>query len=411
MHPDTLDREAAGLDSASSATDLRHLFALPPGVTYLDGNSLGALPAHVPGVIEDVVRRQWGRDLIGSWNEHGWWDAPTRIGERIAPLVGAAPGQVVAGDSTSVQLFQAARAAGAMRPGRRVLLTDPGSFPTDLYVLGGVAQDLGWEVVTADPDDVPAVLARREDVGLVALSHVDFRTGRLWDLPRVTTAAHAAGALMLWDLSHSAGAVPVGLDENRVDLAVGCGYKYLNGGPGAPAFAYVAARHQAEFAPAIRGWHGHVSPFAMSTRYEPAAGVARARIGSPPLLSMLALEAALDVFDHLDIYAVRARSLSLTGFLLRCAAALTPELRPVTPADDERRGSQVSFAHPQAHGLVRALVARGVVGDFREPGLIRLGVAAPYLTHPEMLRAVRAARAVLDGDEHLPLDADRQQVT
>ncbi len=411
MQPDTLDHEAAALDVASSATDLRHLFALPSGVTYLDGNSLGALPAHVPEVVADVVRRQWGRDLIASWNEHGWWDAPTRVGERIAPLVGAAPGQVVAGDSTSVQLFGAARAAGAMRPGRRVLLTDPGSFPTDLYVLAGVADDLGWDLVTAVPDDVPTVLAQRSDVGLVVLSHVDFRTGRLWDLPGLTTVAHAAGALILWDLSHSAGAVPIGLDENRVDLAVGCGYKYLNGGPGAPAFIYVATRHQADFAPAIRGWHGHASPFAMAQQYRPATGVARARIGSPPLLSMLALEAALDVFDGLDIHAVRARSLSLTGFLLRCTSALVPELRAVTPADDDHRGSQVSFAHPQAYGLVRALAARGVVGDFREPGLIRLGVAAPYLTHADMLAAVRGIRTVLDAGEHLPLDADRQQVT
>ncbi len=411
MQPETLEDEAERLDSASAATDLRHLFALPPGMTYLDGNSLGALPAHVPAVVQDVVRRQWGQDLISSWNEHGWWEAPTRVGERIAPLIGAAPGQVVVGDSTSVQLFQLARAAGALRPGSRVLLTDPGSFPTDLYVLGGVAQDLGWELVTADPDEVPSVLARRGDVGLVALSHVDFRTGRLWDLPRVTAAAHAAGALTLWDLSHSAGAVPIGLDENRVDLAVGCGYKYLNGGPGAPAFAYVAQRHQSGLAPAIRGWHGHREPFAMSAHYVPADGVGRARIGSPPLLSMLALEAALDVFDHVGIDAVRARSLSLTGFALRCAATLTPELRPVTPVEDARRGSQVSFAHPQAYGLVRALVARGVVGDYREPGLLRLGVAAPYLSHADLLGAFVQVRAVLDAGEQRPLDVDRLPVT
>ncbi|WP_372593424.1 kynureninase [Actinotalea sp.] len=411
MQTDLLDLEAARLDTEHAATDRSTLFDLPAGVTYLDGNSLGALPAHVPAVVQDVLQRQWGHDLIRSWNEHGWWDAPTRVGDRIAPLIGAAPGQVVAGDSTSVLLFQAARAAGAMRPDRRVLLTDQGSFPTDLYVLGGVAEDLGWELVTADPDDVPAVLAERRDVGLLALSHVDFRTGRLWDLPALTTAAHAAGALTLWDLSHSAGAVPVGLDAHRVDLAVGCGYKYLNGGPGAPAFTYVAARHQERFAPAIRGWHGHGAPFAMSRDYRPADGISRARIGTPPLLSMLALEAALTVFDDLPIEDVRSRSLSLTGFLLRCVETLVPELRSVTPVQDGRRGSHVSFAHPQAYGIVQALIARSVVGDYREPGLVRLGVAAPYLSHADMALTARHLRAVLDNGEQTALDAERRRVT
>ena len=411
MEPDRLDRAAADLDTAHAGTDLRDRFLLPPDLVYLDGNSLGALPAHVPVAVRDVVVEQWGRDLIRSWDAHDWWGAPTRVGDRLAPLLGAAPGQVVVGDSTSVALFQAARAAGAMRPDRSVILTDPGSFPTDLYVLEGVAQDLGWELVTADPDEVPAVLAARGDVGLVALSHVDFRTGRLWNLPGVTAAAHAAGALTLWDLSHSAGAVPVGLDEHRVDLAVGCGYKYLNGGPGAPAFTYVAQRHQDRFAPAVRGWHGHADPFGMHPGYRPAEGVSRARIGSPPLLSMLALESALEVFDAVRIEDVRARSLSLTGFLLRCVAELAPQMRPVTPADDARRGSHVSFEVPLAYGVVQALIARGVVGDYREPGLVRLGVAAPYLTHADMLRTARELRAVLDAGEQVPLDARRSRVT
>jgi len=298
-----------------------------------------------------------------------------------------------------------------MRQERRVLLADAGAFPTDLYVLGGVAEDVGWDLVTADPDDIKRMLTERSDVGLLALSHVDFRTGRLWDLPGLTTAAHAAGALTLWDLSHSAGAVPVGLDAHRVDLAVGCGYKYLNGGPGAPAFTYVAARHQPHFAPAIRGWHGHAAPFAMTPDYQPAAGISRARIGTPPLLSMLALEASLDVFDDVSIQDVRARSLSLTGFLLRCVAEIVPELRSVTPAEDDRRGSHVSFAHPEAYGVVQALIARGPIGDYREPGLIRLGVASPYLTHTQMLATARQLRAVLDGEEQVPLDSVRNPVT
>ena len=411
MDTDALDQEAARLDAEHASTDRRELFDLPPGVTYLDGNSLGALPAHVPAVVQDVVRRQWGRDLIGSWNEHGWWDAPTRVGDRIAPLVGAAPGQVVVGDSTSVQLFEAVRAAGRMRPGRRVLLTDPGSFPTDLYVFEGAAEDLGWQVVTAHPADMPRVLAERDDIGLLALSHVDFRTGEQWDLPGLTAAAHEAGALALWDLAHSAGAVPVELDRHGVDLAVGCGYKYLNGGPGAPAFLYVATRHQEAFAPTIRGWHGHTSPFAMEPGYRAATGITRARIGTPPLLSMLALEAALDVFDELPIAAVRTRSLSLTGFLRTCVGALAPELEAVTPEHEARRGSQVSFAHPHAYGVVQALIARGVVGDYREPGLVRLGIAAPYLHHTDLLHAARQLRAVLDGSEHLSSGTGRRTVT
>ncbi|NTW42212.1 MAG: aminotransferase class V-fold PLP-dependent enzyme, partial [Cellulomonadaceae bacterium] len=357
---DHLRTLADALDHEHAATDLRALFDLPAGVVYLDGNSLGALPSHVPDVVARVVRQEWGRDLITSWNAHDWWSAPTRVGDRVGALVGAAPGQVVVGDSTSVNLFQAARAAAELRPDRSVVVTDPGSFPTDLYVLEGVAHDVGWTVLRATPDEVPDVLAARGGrVALVALSHADFRTGELWDLPGITAAAHGRGALALWDLSHTAGAVPVDLDAHEVDLAVGCGYKYLNGGPGAPGFTYVAHRHQSAYSPAIRGWHGHAEPFAMLPDHEFADGIARARVGTPPLLSLLALEAALGVFDGVTPAQVRERSLSLTGFLLEALATLVPEVTPVTPRDDDRRGSHVSVAHPQAYGLVQALIARG----------------------------------------------------
>lgn len=406
-----LPSEAAALDAAYASSDLRARFLLPD-VVYLDGNSLGALPAAVPAALADVVARQWGTDLITSWNTHDWWGAPTRVGDRVGALVGAAPGQVVVGDSTSVNLFQAARAAAVLRPGRRVLVTDPASFPTDLYVLSGVAADVGWQVVTATPPQVPDVLADHgPDVALVALSHADFRTGELWDLAGLTAAAHRAGALALWDLSHTAGAVPVDLDRHAVDLAVGCGYKYLNGGPGAPGFTYVARRHQAGYAPAVRGWHGHAEPFAMSPEHRFADGITRARVGTPPLLSLLALEAALTAFDGVEIDEVRARSTSLTGFLLRAVGALVPELVPVTPAEGARRGSHVSWHHPQGYGVVQALIARGVVGDYREPGLIRLGVAAPYLTHAQMLRTAEQLREVLAGGEHLAHDHGRATVT
>ena len=396
-----LAAEAARLDVAHGATDRRALFALPDAVVYLDGNSLGALPQAVPEAVGLVVREQWGRDLVGSWNGHEWWSAPLRVGELIAPLIGAGRGQVVVGDSTSVTLFQVLRAAARLRPGRKVVVTDPDSVPTDLYVLHGAAQDVGWEVRGSAPRDVPATLAEHgDDVAAVVLSHVDFRTGELHDLPGLTAAAHAVGALAVWDLSHSVGAVPVDVDRHGVDLAVGCGYKYLNGGPGAPAFTYVASRHQANFEPAILGWHGHAEPFAMATEHRFAAGISRARIGTPPMLSLLALEAALTVFADLTVGDVRARSAALTAFLIDCLDELVPEVEVVTPRISAHRGSHVSLRHPLAHGIVQALLVRGVVGDYREPGLVRWGVAAPYLTHRDMLTAVQQLRAVLDAGEH-----------
>ena len=408
----SLAARADELDRRHTGTDLRSSFLLPDGVVYLDGNSLGALPAAVPAALDRVVREQWGRDLVASWNTHGWWDAPTRVGDHVATRLGAAPGQVVVGDSVSVQLFSAFRAAARLRPGRRVVVTDPGSFPTDLYVLAGAADDVGWQVVLAAPPDVPAALAEHaDDVALVALSQVDYRTGALWDLPGLTRAAHDVGALALWDLSHGVGAVPADLDAHGVDLAVGCGYKYLCGGPGAPAFLYVARALHDRFEPPVRGWHGHARPFAMSEEHAFADGIARARIGTPPMLSLLALDAALDALDGVPVEAVRERSLSLTGFLVAALDALVPEVEVVTPRADAERGSHVAVRHEDSWGVVRALAARGVVGDHREPGLVRLGVAAPYLTHRDVLTAVEQLRAVLDAGEHRHHGAERPTVT
>ena len=407
---DDLDRRAAELDEAHAATDLRDRFLLPEGVVYLDGNSLGALPKAVPDAVAEVIGRQWGTDLIASWNTHGWWDAPVRVGDAIGRLVGAAPGQVVVGDSTSVRLHQSLHAAAALRPDARVVITEPDGFPTDRYVVDGVAKQVGWTVVHARPHEIPGLL--HDGVAAVVLSHVDYRTGDLLDLPGLTAAAHAVGALAVWDLCHSAGAVPVGLDEHGVDLAVGCGYKYLNGGPGAPAFGYVARRHQDAFVNVVPGWHGHAQPFEMADGYTGAPGIARARIGTPPLLSLLALESALGAFDGVDIEAVRARSVSLTRFLRTSIDHLLPGTQFASPLDDAVRGSQVAVRHPAAYGIVQALAARGVVGDFRTPDIVRLGVAAPYLTHTEMVAAARALRAVLDAEEHLdPAWATRNAVT
>ncbi|MEU7018907.1 kynureninase [Streptomyces sp. NPDC046385] len=404
MSTTTLTDRAAALDSADALAHVRDRFLLPKGVVYLDGNSLGALPAAVPAAVEDAVHRQWGTDLIRSWNANGWWDAPVRTGDAIGRIVGAAPGQVIAGDSTSVQLFNTLLAAARLRPGRRLLLTDPGHFPTDQYIADSVGRLLGLDVRRVPALEAAAVLAAEgSDVAVAAYAPVDYRTGELHDMAALTAAAHAAGALVHWDLCHAAGALPVRLDAIRADFAVGCGYKYLSGGPGAPAFGYVAHRHQAEFDHPLTGWHGHAEPFAMSGTYAPAPGITRARIGTPPLLSLIALEAALTAYEGVDMEALRAKSLSLTGFFQECADTLLDGLgfTMATPREPARRGSQVALRHPEAYPLIAALTARGVIGDMRTPDLLRFGFNALYLTHADVLHAVGELRSVVTSGAHL----------
>ncbi|WP_091617106.1 kynureninase [Amycolatopsis saalfeldensis] len=392
------DRTAAeALDARDPLAFARGRFSVPEGVVYLDGNSLGALPSGVRAAVLDAVDRQWGQDLIGSWNGNGWWTLPERVGDRIGALVGAAPGQTICGDSTSVQLFQALTAAARLRPDRRVLLTDAANFPTDQYLADAVARLLGLEARRVDP----AALEVGPDVAVVALSAVDYRTGELWDVEEITRKAHAAGAVVVWDLCHAAGALPVDLDGLGADAAVGCTYKYLNGGPGAPAWLYLPRRHQQAADLPLTGWTGRADPFGLAGAYEPAEGVARARIGTPPVLSMVAVEAALDVWDGVDLAAVRAKSLALGDLLITMADGLREYgLTVVTPRAGARRGSQVSLRHEKAYELGQALITRGVVGDFRAPDLLRLGLAPLYLRYVDVWDAMHALAGILAANEH-----------
>ena len=390
---------AEQLDARDPLAHALDRFSLPVGTVYLDGNSLGALATGVPGAVGDVVSRQWGTDLITSWNVNDWWDAPRRIGARIARLVGTGGDEVVVADSTSVNLFKVLVAAARMRPERRTMVIEPGNFPADLYIADSVADLLGLTVRRVDPLDVASVLD--EDVAVVAFAQVDYRTGRAYDMAAITAAVHDCGALAVWDLSHSAGVLPVELDACDVDFAVGCTYKYLNGGPGAPAYVMAARRHHAAMRSPLAGWTGHARPFAMEGTYEPAPGVDRMRCGTPPMLSMLALDAALDAYDGLSMTDVRARSLSLTGLFLALAdEVLVPRgFEVVTPRSDDERGSQVSLSHPSAYGVVQALIARGVVGDYREPDIVRLGFAPLYVRHVDVVDAVAHLVAVVDAGE------------
>ncbi|MFD5024682.1 kynureninase [Streptomyces sp. NPDC058373] len=394
-----LAEEAAELDAQDVLRSKREEFVLDEGSVYLDGNSLGALPKAVPGRVADVIGREWGQLRIRSWTESGWWTAPERIGERIAPLVGAAPGQVVVSDSTSVNVFKAVVGAVRIAQGRDAardeILVDAATFPTDGYIAESAARFTGCTVRAVQAGEVAAALGPR--TAAVLLNHVDYRTGRLHDLPGLTAAVHEAGALAVWDLCHSAGALPVGLDAHGVDLAVGCTYKFLNGGPGAPAFFYVRAEHQGEFDSPLPGWNGHVEPFGMEAGFRPADGAVRGRVGTPDILSLLALEAALGVWEGVGLDTVRAKSLALTDFFLRCVEAYVPEGRVevVTPVGHGERGSQVALRCADAAPVMERLIADGVVGDFRSPDILRFGFTPLYLGFADVERAARVLAETL----------------
>ncbi|NEA59446.1 kynureninase [Streptomyces sp. SID13666] len=389
-------REKAGrLDAADGLAKIRDRFTLDETV-YLDGNSLGALPTTVAPRLRDVIEREWGSLRIRSWDESGWWTAPERIGDRIGALIGAAPGQVVAGDSTSVNVFKAVVAAVRMAgEDRTEILVDAATFPTDGYLAESAARMTSRTVRPVAAGAMADAMGDRTAVALV--NHVDYRTGRLHDLPGTTAAAHAAGALVVWDLCHSAGALPVGLDAHGVDLAVGCSYKYLNGGPGAPAYLYVRRDLQSRFDSPLPGWNSHADPFGMSSDYLPADGAVRGRVGTPDILSLLALDAALDVWDGVAVADVRAKSLALTDFFLDCVERYVPAGRvsSITPAPHEHRGSQVALRCDDAGEVMRRLTARGVVGDYRRPDVLRFGFTPLYTRFADAERAAQVLADVL----------------
>ncbi|WP_433544701.1 kynureninase [Streptomyces sp. CA-294286] len=389
-------------DAEDPLAMFREEFLLPDGVIQLNGNSLGPLPRSVPDAVERVVRREWGEHLIGGWWDDGWWEAPVRVGDRIGRLIGAGPGQTVVGESTSVQLFNAVTAAARLCPGRGVLVSDAANFPTDRYLAASVARLLGLELVETPVDGLGRVLARhRGEVGPVLLGAVDFRTGALTDIARTTAQVRGAGGVTVWDLSHAAGAVPVEADAAGVDLAVGCGYKYLCGGPGAPAFLYAAARHHAALDLPVTGWHGHAQPFDMADEFVPAAGIDRARTGTPHVLSLLALEAALEPLEAAGVEAVRRKSLRLGEYLIQLVASVLSAsgLRVVTPSDPDRRGGHVALRCPGAPEVSAALKVRGVLTDARPPDLLRLCLNGLYVSYTDVFRAVTALRDVLaDGE-------------
>ncbi len=407
MTPDRLRH----LDAIDPLASFRERFDLPPGVIYLDGNSLGALPKDTAARVAAVVRHEWGEGLIRSWNDAGWMDLPQRVGDKIGRLVGAAPGQVVAADSTSVNLHKLLHAALDLAPGRRVILSDSGNFPTDLYIAQGVAGHRHATLRVVPPDEVAARID--DGVAVLMLTQVDYRTGRRHDMADLGRRAREAGVVTLWDLAHSAGAFPVELDACGADLAVGCGYKYLNGGPGAPAFLYVASRHQERISPPLSGWMGHAAPFAFDPDYRPAPGIRRQLCGTPAILGLAALEVGVDLALEADLADLRRKSVAMTeAFMALVEERLPGAFGVATPRDPEQRGSQVSLRHPAGHAIVQALIARGVIPDFRAPDILRFGFAPLYLRYAEVGEAVeRLAEVMAGGAWKDPAYAKRAAVT
>jgi kynureninase len=412
---DCLDR-----DAADPLAPQRARFALPDGVIYLDGNSLGARPKAALARAQEVISAEWGDGLIRSWNTAGWYDLPRRLGRLLAPLIGAAPDDVVVTDSTSINLFKVLAAALDMQagdPARRVIVTERDNFPSDIYMAEGLANWLarGYTVHLLDAwSDLPALLGSETgaQVAVVMLTHVNYRTGRMLDMKTTTRQIHAAGALAIWDLAHSAGAVEVDLDGASADFAVGCTYKYLNGGPGAPAFVWVPQRHQAQFSQPLTGWWTHRAPFAMDPSYTPAAGIGRAMCGTQPVLSLALVECGLAIFEGVPMAALRAKSLALSDLFLELVEQRCNRhpLELITPRAHADRGSQVTIMHPHGYAVMQALIARGVIGDYREPDGMRFGFTPLYTSYQDVWQAVMVLQDILDNAAY-NVHAQRSAVT
>ncbi|HEX4857986.1 MAG TPA: kynureninase [Usitatibacteraceae bacterium] len=393
--------ECERMDQLDPLAEFRDRFSLPDGVIYLDGNSLGAMPAGAAQSIGEVVSAQWGSGLIRSWNRAGWVHWPRELGAGIARLVGAQDDEVIVADSTSVNLFKLAAGALALAqqrsPGRRVILSEEGNFPTDLYVAQGIAKTAAGGCEVRLVGEGKLAEAFRDDVALALVTQVDYRSGRLHDMAQLNARARQAGVQIVWDLSHSAGALPLHLGRDGAQLAVGCGYKYLNGGPGAPAFAYVAKPLQADFPMPLAGWFGHSNPFAFAQQFLPAAGIERFQCGTPPILSLAGLRCGLATFDGVDLQLVRAKSLALSALFLHLVEAQCAGMgfRCISPRDPDARGSQLSFAHPHAWPIMQAIIDRGVIGDFRQPDLLRFGFTPLYQRYTDIWDAVAILREVM----------------
>ncbi len=374
----------------------KEMFEIPEGVIYLDGNSLGVLPKGAAACATTVIEQEWGDQLIRAWNTAGWMDLPRVVGDRIAALLGAPAGSVATGDTLSIKVYQALAAALKMRPDRKVILSDNGNFPSDLYMAGGLINtiDKGYELRTPAPEDVASAIT--EEVAVVMLTQVDYRSGRMHDMKAITEKAHAVGAVMIWDLAHSAGAVPVDLTACNAEFAVGCSYKYLNGGPGAPAFIYARPDIIEDVQPALAGWLGHDAPFAMELGYRPAMSTERLRVGTPPILQLAVLQEALKVWDGVDMADLRAASIALSELFIKEVSARCPELTLASPADPAQRGSQVSFAFDNGYAAMQALIARGVIGDFRAPDIMRFGFTPLYLDEGDVIRAAEIIEEVIN---------------
>ena len=391
--------DLAALDRADTLASFRDRFTLPEGVIYLDGNSLGPLPRATPGRVAAAVEAEWGQGLIRSWNDAGWIDLASRVADKIGSIVGAPRGSVVVADSTSINLFKVLGAALAMRPGRRVILSERSNFPTDLYVAQGLAAFLatGHELRTLPAEEIEGAID--DTVAVVMLTHVNYRTGAMHDMAALTRAAHAHGALALWDLAHSAGAVPVDLTGTDADFAVGCGYKFLNGGPGAPAFLFAAPRHHDALRFPIAGWLGHAAPFAFEPEYRPAPGLASAVIGTPPILSLTALDVGVSLVAEADSAEIRAKSVRQVALLAELIEAAAPgTFRRETPVVLAQHGSQLCLSHPDAYAIMQAAIARGVIGDFRAPDILRFGITPLTLRYVDLWDAAAILGTIMTQD-------------